>query len=410
MFNKDKIKPPPPASDIILIVLILLIVYGFGAAIWILPDTVMSDKERRALQTLPSVSSEYSGSLAGRIKAGKFFDRVLDSSYGRDMHTYFSDQFPLRSEFVGIRASFELWMQKRENNSVVFGKNGYLAEKLTNIDDAGLWNNFEAFSKFRSACAAANIPFTMAVGPRAIDVMDAHLPPLFPVNYGGGVWKHIYELARECELSPLPLYETLVSAANDGVAVYYKTDHHWTTMGAYEAYREIMLSLSMEPLELNFFTPQAATENFSGTTWSKSGMYKKMPEVIYYYRYPGDEEFVTEIVDDGTIYDGFYDRSYLSGSDAYSSFLSGNHAHVRVYRRGGENRPVMLLVKDSFAHSVSPFLAYHFDLEIIDLRYYRGRTADFLNESKIDYVTILYHLDTLCTELSPRLLLAGLKY
>jgi hypothetical protein len=119
------------------------------------------------------------------------------------------------------------------------------------------------------------------------------------------------------------------------------------------------------------------------------------PDTMEFYRFEGDEDFTMTIHDSETVMDGFYDRSYLEKTDKYSSFISGNHAYVTVEKNGEEDRERLMLVKDSFGHSLAPFLAYHFDLEIIDLRYYKSSAAALAEESGCDRVLIINNMDSL---------------
>ena len=195
--------------------------------------------------------------------------------------------------------------------------------------------------------------------------------------------------------------------------MYYKTDHHWTSLGAYYAYVEIMNSWGLTPYPLDYFTRETVSEDFYGTTWSKAGMKWVGPDTIEFIRYPGDDTLITEIVDTGEKLDGLYDRDYLAVKDKYSSFIGGNNGHVRIYPADGSplesERETLVLIKDSFGHSLAPFLAAHFDLEIIDLRYYKLPAIDFVKETGADRVLILYNMDSLLTTNSLAMLNLGLN-
>ena len=118
------------------------------------------------------------------------------------------------------------------------------------------------------------------------------------------------------------------------------------------------------------------------------------------WQWTGDEACTLEVLGGDKVissFDGFYDRSYLEKKDKYAAFLSSNNGHVRIRDTQNADKPTMLLIKDSFAHSVVPFLAQHYNLEILDLRYYRSTTAAFLAENEVDSVLILCGLDSMAT-------------
>ncbi|MCL2816008.1 MAG: DHHW family protein, partial [Oscillospiraceae bacterium] len=171
-----------------------------------------------------------------------------------------------------------------------------------------------------------------------------------------------------------------------------------------------------EPKPLREFNTVIAANDFYGTTWSKAGMKWINPDIIWFFRYDGDEDFVTVIKDSQKEFNGFYDFSYLERKDKYGAFISGNNARVdvtgpsRVNDDGEEiKRPKMLLVKDSFAHSIVPFLAYHYDLVIIDLRYFRDSVARIVYNEKIDRILFLHNMQNFSEDDTFGMLLYGVE-
>ena len=132
------------------------------------------------------------------------------------------------------------------------------------------------------------------------------------------------------------------------------------------------------------------------------------PDRIEFYHYPGDEEFTVKNVLTGEVMQGFYAPAYLETKDKYAAFLGGNSAHVRVTGKSA-GRPTLLLVKDSYANALVPFLAIHFDLEIIDLRSYTGSAATLARDTGAVAVLILYGADTLASSDDLTLLSFGLS-
>ena len=108
-------------------------------------------------------------------------------------------------------------------------------------------------------------------------------------------------------------------------------------------------------------------------------------------------------------FEGFYDRSYLEGKDKYGALIGGNNGRVRITDTKNPDKPTLLLIKDSFAHAAVPYLAEHFQLEILDLRYWRGSTSELAVEIGADQVLILTGLDSLATAKTYELLKFGLK-
>ena len=379
-------------TDRLTILLFLSILFLFGALVLILPDRDFSEQENRSLQTFPRISSKFEGSFAERIAAGKFLDRLIDGSFIDKMGDYYADQFPFRDAFVGLKGITEIAMLKGENNDVILGKNGYIIKREDFPNLEYLDKNTEAIALFGETLAVRGTPLVTAIAGRSVDVLPDKLPSLFPRDRSDrllnriNTWGECHPTAGYLDLcTPLKI----LAAENPDLQIYYRTDHHWTTTGAYYAYAEILRALGREPLPASAFTIETASDSFYGTTWSSAGMKWIAPDDMLYYRYAGDEDYTVVIQDTKTELQGFYDRSYLSKKDKYSSFLGGNYARIDVSLSSGENRPRLLVIKDSYAHSVIPFLAYHYDITAIDLRYFHDSAISIIENEGIDEVLIL---------------------
>ncbi len=378
--NKQKYRP----SDIVTVLGLLIIIYGFAIAMLALPDKEYSEEENRYLQTAPRFT----------------LDALTSGSFTADVASYCTDQMPLRNLFVGAKAASETAIGKIENNSVLLGTDGHIIAKEDHPNYTSADKNLAAVSAF--ADALGDIPLHLAVAGRSQDVLTRYTPALYPAKeISDAAFRRALDGADE--IPQIDLLTPLREYADAGEYVYYRTDHHWTTLGAYYAYTEIMESFGVDAYPLDYFTRETVSEEFYGTTWSKAGMKWIAPDSMEFFRYPGDDTLICEIVG-GKALDGMYDHSYLEKKDKYSAFIGGNNARVRIYPAGGSpssgERETLLLIKDSFGHSVAPFLAAHFDLEILDLRYYKPLVGnpsvlDFAAEIKADRALILYNLDSL---------------
>ena len=391
-------------SDRVGIALFLALIFVLGALIYIIPDKEFSEQENRVLQTFPQIQSRFDGNLIERIKAGKFLDKYFSGDFAEDIGDYYADQFPARDFFVGLKGVAEIAMLKGENNDVVLGADGYLLSRMDAPNVDNVLKNYNSSAAFADRLAESGISVTFAAAGRVIDVAEDKLPALYPVDVLYRPWEALNDRAAETHIDGgdaytdmlyLDLLTPLKAASEAGEHVMYRTDHHWTTRGAYLAYVELMKLWGMEPLAESAFTVETASDAFYGTAWRNAGMKWIEPDVLEYYRYAGDEDFTMTVNDSGTVFEGFYDRSYLEKTDKYSSFISGNHAYITIEKNGEEDRERLLLIKDSFGHSMAPFLAYHFDLEIIDLRYYKASTAALALETGCDRVLIINNMDSL---------------
>ncbi|MBO5898543.1 MAG: hypothetical protein J6R04_05995 [Clostridia bacterium] len=383
-----------------LIILSALLLVSLGLGLCFLPHEEFSPEENRMLATLPEPS----------------LDALIDGSLTRGLSDFCADQFPLRATFVAAKAGAELALFKQENNGVLYGQDGYLI-KRANISEAtytALAQNVTAIRRFSNALTECGIPFDVAVVPRSVDVNAAKLPPLYPKSDATAVWERLQEECTAQGVTYQSLTEPLRASAEAGESVWFKTDHHWTPRGAYEAYLALADTLGYVPYPLSDFTEETVSQAFFGTTYASAGMRWTPAETLSLLRYEGDGDFVTEIIEGGKAVrsiEGLYDRDALATHDKYSVFLGGTNTHIRIRSTTATERPTLFLIKDSYAQSLSPFLARHFDLILLDPRTFKtasGTVSALITEYAPDRVLLLYGIDTLCDSSSLRILMLGL--
>ncbi len=345
-------------SSAIIVILAVLII--------IIPDKQISQKENRALQQLPTLTFE-------KLKSGELTEQIS---------RYLTDQFPLRDGFVSLKAYCELALFKKENNGVIYGENGVLIPRGDIIDDR-LEENLNCINNFANTIDKTVI---IAPLPRTIDVYAAGLPTAYP--YETQIWDKLYKESNMLDVNILDLRETLY---NDGT--YYKTDHHYTTKGAYITYCDLGKELGFEPKSEDYFKIETVTNEFCGTAMRSSGFYLAPKDEIKLYRYENDTEY--SVIADGKQIE-MYDFKKLDTVDKYAVFLGGNHARVDI-SNGQQEREKLLIIRDSFADSIAPFLAIHYDLILIDLRYYTDSVKQLVEKEGIDKVLVLQNISELST-------------
>lgn len=344
-----------------------LVVVVIAVMFFVTPDRDMSQKENRALSQLPSFST----------------DRLFSGEYTADLATYISDQFPARDTFVSAKAYSELALNKGENNGVIYAENDILVAR-EQIEDNRLKENLQAVKEFQDV---TGLPICVAVLPRSIDVFCEYLPDAYPNENDEELWLDYYNLTTQQDLTAPNLYDELCEGNN-----YYHTDHHYNVYGAYQAYSLLGKSLSYTPKELDFFKAEKVSSNFCGTSMRTSGFYLAPKDEIYLLRYDGDEDY-NIIADDQPI--SLYDMSQLSTTDQYAVFLAGNHARVDISK--GEGRQKLLIIRDSFTDSIAPFLAMHYDLVMLDLRYFTDNIQQIVKDEDIQRVLILQSMSEFST-------------
>lgn len=370
------------------VVSFVLLLCFTAIAFWIIPDNDFSARENRALQTLP------------RFDKDKLFSGELSSAY----NDYFADQFVARDVLVTLKGTLELLSGKGENNGILIGRSGQLAKRLfatARIDkDAAEDSDVIDAEHLKNAAEGINrvakkieIPFTVFLTGRTADVAASAF--LYPTDESDAMLAALRENVDE-SVNYLDLVPTYRNRYENGEYVYYRTDHHWTTLGAYYAYCEIMKAFDMERdiIPEGNFEKETVSKDFYGTFASKSGFHFVKPDSMELWLLGNEDDFLVT-ADGRTLEDGFYNRAHLDGNDKYSVFLDGTHDVVTVTKKDGRDRPKLAIFKDSFANSVAPFLAQHFDLVLYNLSSPRTDYTDVSIHSRVcnaDAALLLYTL------------------
>ena len=177
-------------------------------------------------------------------------------------------------------------------------------------------------------------------------------------------------------------------------SLHYKTDHHWNTDGAYLAYTVLARQMGLTPYSPQAFERVTVTHSFLGTSDSKACLPGQQADTVVLYRYRGDETVTVENETGEVNLTAFYDLSATKEKDVYRVFLGGNHAMLRINLPNETSKPRLLLIKDSYANALIPFLALHFDVDAIDPRYGNTDLQTLLSQTDYHRVLVLMGADT----------------
>ena len=375
----------------LLTVLLFVIPLALGLILFAaLPDKDFSEEENRSLQAFPTLTWK-------SLSEGKF---------GQQMNEYFADQFPARDALVGIKGVAELALGKGENNGVVLGKDGVLAvrwfdayiDRLTRVYDTDFYAKesidaqMDALNALHADLAAQDVALTVIIPPRTLDVVGEDTR--YPMSGADALWQDI-DAGLDDSVDYLDLRKTMTDAHRDGEYVYYRTDHHWTTKGAYLAYSALMTAWNREAeiIPESAFTKETV-KDFYGTTWSRAGFKFVGPDELEIWHLEGEERYTVTDPDTGVSFKGFYNRDYLAKKDKYSAFLDGTHGVLSVKKNTDEERRTLLVLKDSFVNSMVPFLAQHYDLVLVNLSVGGVEPLSaYLEQYDCDGVLIVYNAE-----------------
>lgn len=372
-----------PIHDIFICFIAFFLCIAIGFSLMTGKQQDFSEVENRSLQTLK-------------------MNQILNGEIFSILNTFCSDQFPARQNFLLLSSLINRTLDNSEANGIIIGKDGYLISRHDYPNFTILNKNIASIKSFLKEQSSKQIQTKILIAPRTVDVMKSKLPSLFPKDYGTYEYEIIKQNINEEQL--INSIDHLKYYADIGEEIYYKTDHHWTTHGAYRAYEQIVPHFDFLPYKQDYFDIQCISNEFYGTTHSKSLLKKTSADKLYLYRYNGDEKIrliCSDKIDSEKNFCSFYDLSVINENkkDKYKVFLSGN-TDLLLIRNQTSNLPKLLLIKDSFANSVIPFLALHYDIDVIDLRYYKSSVKDYINKNEFDSVLLLYGIDTLATDIS----------
>lgn len=337
-----------------------------------------SEQENRYLEAFPKWS----------------WENVKDGSYMEDLSSYVSDHFPFRDFFMGMKTKTEIALGKREINGVYIADEGYLIEEYQrpkNTDKIiGILHNF-----------AEKLPdqeMDLMLIPTAVWVYEEKLPPFVSVP---DQMKTAEEIYQGVGMNQIDCSEDLLKAQNE--QMFYRTDHHWTSYGAYQAYRAYCKEKGFEAVELEDWDKREVTQEFKGTIYSKVNDYTRDGDTITLFDHPEDTLTVT-YQDTGMVTDSLYNLDYLQKKDKYSLFLDNIHPLVEIENKTAESDRVLVLIKDSYANSLVPFLAHHYKkIYVFDTRYYKTGPSKFIKEhAEITDILLLYNMNTLDSDLGVR--------
>ena len=311
---------------------------------------------------------------------------LWDGSFESKYATYISDQFPQRSLWINIKSITETLLFKTENNGIAYGKDGYLFPKFQTYDESTYCDNLKAIQDFAKN---ADKPVHVMIVPSAYSVLTDYVPAGLPViNERDLVDSGLPVLSSDCDV--IDIWDKLEEAQHN--YVFYRTDHHWTTYGAYLAYTDYCNTVGLIPFNAEFSNANTI-DDFLGTSYSKCKRIGTVPDIISFF------PFDATITYDSNTYSSIYDFTKLTTRDKYAMFLHGNHAESIVESEDGKNkRNSLLIIKDSYADSMIPFLTQNYArITCIDPRYYLGSIQD-LAKDDYDDILILLGIENLSSE------------
>lgn len=339
------------------------------AAGYLLPKSEFSEMEKRYLAETPDFR----------------WETVFSGDWSRQAEDYLTDHVPGRNLFVGINAYMEL-LAGRQQLKDVWLEDGKLLEAPVAVDEAAIARNMKAIHTFAEALEH-----------------KVHVMVVPSAGWAAGVegytdiesLKAIYDAAGDyvCPVAVEELYRGRPE-------LYYDTDHHWTSQGAYLGYRAYMEAVGRDARAAEDFTVTEAG-GFQGSTYSRSALWLTPPESIELWQ--GSDQLTVTNGETEDVHQGIFYWERLEEADKYTVFLDGNHSIVRV--QNPEKQGKLLVIRDSYSNCLGGFLAESYgEVVLIDLRYYRQAVSELVRQEDFDDILVCYSCANFLTDTNLMLL------
>lgn len=356
-----------------IVTLFLLMIFGLTVATMLKPDTEFSENENRALASMPEFS----------------ISSLLSGEFTADYETYLTDQFVFRDQWIGLKTMAEKLTFRQEVKDIYFGKDDYLIEKHTGSfeteqAEANIVYLTAFFEKMAEKYDSEHL--TAMVVPNAVDILEDKLPP-FASPYDQeqylnqiaeglpeGVWFNSSEVLEQ----------------HKEEEIYYRTDHHWETLGAFYVFEQWAADRKLGQVSEEDYAITTIAEDFEGTVASKVGTEVKQ-DTIEIYEHKDQVPYLLTYNQTDDIRSTVYQEHVLDSKDKYSYFYGGNYGLVEADMENNTGRK-LLVIKDSYAHCFVPFTYQLFDeVDMLDLRYFNQKLSQYIEEGNYTDILFLYN-------------------
>ncbi len=361
------------------VLLFFLFLFGFMLLDMLWPKREYSELENRKLQQIPTFSW------------GALFSNKWTADYGK----YIQDQFAFRDTWIDLKSRSEYFLGKTENNEVIYGDEDMMFTKFYSLERYGdTWvRNTQAVEQF-AARHPGKVSFMLT--PSASLIYKDNLPANIPLADEQDYLNQIFSSVPSAEVYDL---RELFTQHRDEY-IFYRTDHHWTTYGAWLAYNEFCSRNGFTSFDIKAHE-KMEIKDFYGTSYSKSRLWNALADTLTYYPMNNSMEIVVPGENSAASSNGtMYNLPALEKRDKYSAFLWGNNGYSEIEGNGTGS---ILVVKDSYGNSFAPFLTANYaKIGVVDFRYRKANLEDLMEQ--YDQVLILYNFQSFYKDDSVRCL------
>ena len=357
---------------IFMMVWVIIVIINF---VWAKP--VFSEEENRMLATIPRFS----------------FESFVNGNYLNGVNDYINDHFAFRNFYLKLNSWWEVQiMGKKENNGVYIGEDGYLFEKVNfnENEQKNVNKNIHTISDFSAKMEKINVPTYFMLIPNSIYINSDKLPNNVETLDQEKIINEVYNKTENTiNINVVKSLKT----ENENKQLYFKTDHHINSDGAYVAYTEFCKTANLPIINLNEFEKVILSDDFLGTFDSKAQLLNQESDTLFVYENTINTN-IKEAIYDKEVTNSIFNEDYLRGKDKYSYFLNGNNSRA-IIKTNNTNDKKLLVIKDSYAHIISQFLCQSYsEVHFLDPRYTNFNYEEYVKKNGITDVLFLYNVST----------------
>lgn len=356
-----------------------------GILLFFLPQRTYSENENRYLTTFQKPS----------------FSSFMDASMQENLTKGADDQFFLRDFWMECATAVQKGIGFKDAGGVYFGRDGYYLERMLDSDlsKSRYANNLRYLEQFASNCQKGRKSKVVFLPvPSAGVILPGKLPAYGTLYDADRLYSQAEAALKQAEF--IDIRPDLLQESKNS-QIYFKTDHHWTMYGAYTGYSAWCSAHGHAGRPLEQFGPECASETFYGTLYSKAPAFFTQPDMLYI---PKNLLPVQVQIDEQKPVDSIYKLDKLAAKDKYGVYFGGNFAKIKINTAGAdqENKGRLLIIKDSFANSMVPFLineGYN-EIMLLDLRYYNDSVSKLVQTEQPDEVLVLYEMSNFAQDMN----------
>ncbi len=321
---------------------------------------------------------------------------VLNGEYMEEYETYSSERFAGKGIAGSLDHSVQTLLGKRQSGGIYKGKDGFLAEKIAAMDEEDVDKSIQAIREFDNTYY--NIPVYFMLVPNAANIQSDRLPASAVINDQKEQFQKIKESLGE-EIHWVEVQDAFAGHRKE--ELYYHTDEHWTSLGAYYGYEVLAEAMALDTSKAPEMKSYVVNNDFTGSLSEKSGYEKGSKESVSVYVPKKQSDGVKTVVsyeNSETKTATLYDTLQLEKSDKYSLFLGGDHGIVDI-KTTADTTDRLLILKDSYANCLVPFLtSYYREIVMIDPAQYDGNLQEVMQNTKFTSILFLYNGNSFVTD------------